>query len=612
MFEACCGKELEKTKDMQLVMLITRLILSGGVFALAFLTGKNFYLFIASYMLSGLDILYKAIKNIFKGELFDENFLMALATVGAFIIGDYPEGAAVMLFFQAGELLQEISVGKSRKAIKSLINILPEYATLPDGTRVAPESVSAGDEIIVTAGEKIPLDGEIIKGAAHVDVSALTGEPMLKDLSRGDAVLNGFICQNGVLTIKVTKPYDDSAAVKILKLTEQAVERKSQTERFITRFAKVYTPAVTATALLIATLPPIFFHEEFTKWIYKAFVFLVVSCPCALVISIPLGFFGGIGRASKQGILIKGSNYLDLLAKANAVVFDKTGTLTKGTLSIKQINEKVNGLLEIAAYAEFYSNHPMAKAIVEAYGAEIDATRISDYVETAGMGVTAKVDGISVAAGNDKFIKGAETTEGGVIHFSIDGKYAGNITFTDEIKPEATKAVEDLHKLGIKKTAILTGDNESSGSWVASSVGIDKAHYSMLPQDKLNEIEKIKKQGVTVYVGDGINDSPALALADVGVAMGGLGSDAAIEAADAVIMSDSLAKLPLAVKIARMTHKTVWQNIILSIGIKVLVMALATMGKASMWHAVFADVGVALIAILNTTKLLMGGNKRWQ
>jgi Cd2+/Zn2+-exporting ATPase len=609
----CCNNDCkEKQAGETYKFLILRLAFSTIAFASAFFIENSLYLFLVSYALSGADVLYRALKNIFKGQIFDENFLMGIATVGAFIIGEYPEGAAVMLFYQVGELLQEISVGRTTRAIKELINILPDYATLPDGTQVNPENISVGDVIIARAGERIPLDGVVIEGAAAVDASALTGESVPKDLTAGDTVLSGFICQNGLLTIRVKKKFAESTASKILKLTEQAGANKSQTERFITRFAKVYTPVVTAAALLIAIIPPIFFNEDYLQWIYKSLIFLVASCPCALVISIPLGFFGGLGRASKKGILIKGSNYLEFLRKADTVAFDKTGTLTKGVLSVKSIHEKMPGLLETAAHAEYYSNHPIAKAILKAYDGNIDTSIISEYSEIAGMGVRVKISGKEVVVGNERFVKNAEKTHETALHLLMDGKYAGYITISDEIKPEAKTAIKRLRRIGIKKMVILTGDTEGSGDWVAKHTGINTAYYSLLPQDKLEHLNEIKQNGTTVFVGDGINDAPALALADVGVAMGGLGSDAAIEAADVVIMTDELTKLADAIEISKMTHKIVWQNIILSIIVKVLIMILASAGMATMWHAVFADVGVALVAIVNTIKLLIlknGGNK---
>ncbi|NLB80333.1 MAG: cadmium-translocating P-type ATPase [Clostridiaceae bacterium] len=613
-YKCCNGKQNQPQKPGYNALLI-RLLLSTIIFFIAFFANNNVYLFIISYLLSGWDILYKALNNTLKGQLFDENFLMSIATVGALIIGEYPEATAVMLFFQAGELLQDVSVGKSTKAIKALINIMPDYATLVDGTRVNPNDIMVGENIVVKAGEKIPFDGEIVQGTAYVDASALTGESILKDLVPGDTVLGGYICQDGALTIRVDKPYNKSTAAKIIELTELASKNKSQTERLITHFAKLYTPIVIAAALLTAILPPLFLDQSYTKWIYTALVFLVVSCPCALVISIPLGYFGGIGRASKKGILIKGGSYLDLLTKVDTVVFDKTGTLTKGCLKIKEVNSNLPNLLEIAAYAEYYSNHPMAQAILHAYSAKIDKLKISEFTETAGKGITVKIDGKQVRAGNEKFVKNAHPTEHAAVHFSIDDDYAGFITLTDEIKPEAGSAIQRLKNDGIKKIAILTGDTEISGSWVANELGIKEAYYSLLPQDKLNMLTEIKKHGVTAYIGDGINDAPALALADIGVAMGGLGSDAAIEAADVVIMGDNLNKLTQAIEIAQFTHRTVWQNIILSISVKVSVMILATINAATMWHAVFADVGVAMFAIINTTKLLFiktGGNKKWQ
>ncbi len=608
MTETCCCNNACETKKNDLIDKRTAALLafSAVVFAAGFKVKGGNYLFVISFLLSGAGVLNKSFKNILKGKLFDENFLMSMATVGAFTIGEFAEGAAVMLFYQVGELLQDISVSRSEKAITTLTQMRPDYATMQNGERVSPEKVSVGDIVTVKTGEKVALDGVIVKGSATVDTSPLTGEPMPKDLTEGDTVLSGFICQNGLLTVKVTKPYADSTAAKIFELTQQAASQKTQTERFITKFARIYTPAVTLAAVICAVLPPLIFSQDFSKWIYRALVFLVASCPCALVISIPLGFFGGIGRASKKGILIKGSNFLELLRKAENIVFDKTGTLTEGEFIVANIEERLPGLLEAAAHAEYYSNHPIAKSVLKAYKGEIDEAAISDYSEVAGMGVSVNLNGKKVTAGNDRFVAGAEKTKGPVVHVSIDGSYAGYIEIADKVKQGAKGAIDSLAGLGIKNIAIMTGDTKDSGQRVANELGVENAYFELLPDDKLRQLSEIRKRGITVFVGDGINDAPALAMADVGVAMGALGSDAAVEAADAVIMTDELSKIPESVKIARLTHKTVWQNIILSLGVKALIMMLAAYGGASIWYAVFADVGVALLAILNSTRLIFG------
>lgn len=608
MTETCCCNNACETKKNDLIDKRTAALLafSAVVFAAGFKVKGGNYLFVISFLLSGAGVLNKSFKNILKGKLFDENFLMSMATVGAFTIGEFAEGAAVMLFYQVGELLQDISVSRSEKAITALTQMRPDYATMQNGERVSPEKVSVGDIVTVKTGEKVALDGVIVKGSATVDTSPLTGEPMPKDLTEGDTVLSGFICQNGLLTVKVTKPYADSTAAKIFELTQQAASQKTQTERFITKFARIYTPAVTLAAVICAVLPPLIFSQDFSKWIYRALVFLVASCPCALVISIPLGFFGGIGRASKKGILIKGSNFLELLRKAENIVFDKTGTLTEGEFIVANIEERLPGLLEAAVHAEYYSNHPIAKSVLKAYKGEIDEAAISDYSEVAGMGVSVNLNGKKVTAGNDRFVAGAEKTKGSVVHVSIDGSYAGYIEIADKVKQGAKGAIDSLAGLGIKNIAIMTGDTKDSGQRVANELGVENAYFELLPDDKLRQLSEIRKRGITVFVGDGINDAPALAMADVGVAMGALGSDAAVEAADAVIMTDELSKIPESVKIARLTHKTVWQNIILSLGVKALIMMLAAYGGASIWYAVFADVGVALLAILNSTRLIFG------
>ncbi|OQB14553.1 MAG: Cadmium, zinc and cobalt-transporting ATPase [Firmicutes bacterium ADurb.Bin193] len=604
---ACCDSCSRSGKTAEsVVFLAIRLILSATAFGAAYALSESLFLFVVSFALAGGDIVRRAASNILKGKVFDENFLMSVATVGAFIMGDHPEGAAVMLFFQAGEILQNLSVERSKKAISSLMNIRPDYAVIPGGKRVPPESVGIGDTIIVKPGERIPLDGKIIEGSAAVDTSALSGEALPRDVSIGEDVLSGWVNMSGVLTIEVTKLYGDSTVAKILELTQNAADRKAKTEAFITRFAKGYTPAVTLLAAAMAVLVPPILGEPFSPWIHRALVFLVISCPCALVVSIPLGFFGGIGRASKRGILVKGANYLEALRSVETVVFDKTGTLTQGTFKVTEINAKVENLLELAAYAEHYSGHPIARSVVKEYGKEIDESRISDYTEIAGKGIKAVIDQRPVVAGNADFVEGAEATPYAAVHISIDGEYAGHIAVEDELKPDSKAAIQKLKSAGIKKTVILTGDNGYSAKKTAEQVGVDEVYFNLLPGDKVSKLEEIKKSGAVAFVGDGINDAPVLAIADVGIAMGGMGSDAAIEAADVIIMTDEPSKIAEAIDVGRLTRRVVWQNIVFALGTKGIVMLLAVFGIASMWYAVFADVGVALLAVMNSMRLIKG------
>ncbi len=578
-------------------------------------------IFTLSYVLAGWRVLKNALVNIIHGKLFDENFLIAVATIGAFAIREYPEGVAVMLFYVVGEFLQDLAVNRSRRSIKSLLALKADYANLKDGDkiiRVKPETVRAGDIIIVKPGEKVPLDGIVIEGTSTVDASALTGESVPKTIKKGDEILSGMVNLNGLLTVKVTRELKESTISRVLELVESASARKAKTERFITRFAHYYTPAVVGLATLIALLPPLAFGEPLSKWIYRGLVLLVISCPCALVLSIPLSYFGGIGKSAREGILIKGSNFLDALSKATIVAFDKTGTLTKGVFRVTQVVTK-NGfskeeVLKFAALAEVHSNHPIAKAIKEAYGKDTDESKIREYEEIAGHGVKAKINGKEIIVGNDrllhKFNVEHETcnVKGTVAHVVVDGKYAGYIKISDEVKEDASKTIQELKKLGVEKIVMVTGDNKDVAEEIGKLVGVDEFYTELLPEDKVNIIEKLEKEknpkGTIVFVGDGINDAPVIARADVGVAMGALGSDAAIETADIVIMDDELSKLPLGVKIARKTQRIVWSNIIFAIGVKIAFISLGVVGLATMWEAVFADVGVALIAVFNAMRIL--------
>lgn len=595
-----------------------------GAIALIFNLGAavELPLFIIAYLLIGGDILLRAGKNIVRGQLFDENFLMSIATIGAFAIGEYPEGIAVMLFYQVGELFQGIAVNRSRKSISDLMDIRPEYATLKIGNetkRVSPEEVKVGDLILVKPGEKIPLDGIIIEGNSMVDTSALTGESVPREVEKGNEVLSGFVNANGILTIEVTKTYGESTVAKILDLVQNASSRKAPTENFITKFARYYTPIVVIIAALLAIIPPLVIEgASFSDWIYRALVFLVISCPCALVVSIPLGFFGGIGGASRSGILVKGSNYLEALNSVKYVVFDKTGTLTKGVFKVTDISPKgeitKENLLEYAALAESYSNHPIAQSILAAYGKEVNKEEVEQYDEIAGHGIKIKVNGKTILAGNKKLMKKEaisfteEDVIGTMVHLAVDGQYAGFIVIADEEKEDSKHAIEGLKALGIKKTVMLTGDAKRVGEAVGKKLGLDEVHTELLPQEKVEQVERLESQKLKneklIFVGDGINDTPVLARADIGMAMGGLGSDAAIEAADVVIMTDEPSKIVTAIKIAKRTRRIVWQNIIFSLAIKGIVLILGAYGLATMWEAIISDVGVTLIAVLNAMRVL--------
>lgn len=603
-----------------------RIIIGAVLLATAVLLNLNnewlqIALFIISYIIVGGDVVKRAVKNIFKGQVFDENFLMSIATIGAFFIGEYPEGVAVMLFYQVGELFQSYAVGKSRKSIASLMDIRPDYANVKKGdelVKVDPDEVQIGDIIVIKAGEKIPLDGKVIEGSSMIDTSALTGESVPREVEVGSDILSGCININGVITAEVTKEFGESTVSKILDLVENASSKKSNSEQFITKFARYYTPVVVIIAVFLAIIPPLVIDgATFSDWIYRALAFLVVSCPCALVISIPLSFFGGIGGASKKGILVKGSNYLEALAQTEIVVFDKTGTLTKGVFNVQEIHPEgvsKEELLELTAYVESYSNHPISLSLKRAYGKEIDNGRISDVEEISGHGVIATVDGKKVMAGNIKLMKMMDIPYfkgeliGTAVHVAVNNKYIGYIVIADEVKEDSAQAIKELKAANIKQTVMLTGDNKSVGSKVAKELGLDKVYAELLPADKVEKLEELFSQkstkGKLAFVGDGINDAPVLARADIGIAMGGLGSDAAIEAADIVIMTDEPSKIATAMKISKKTLKIANQNIVFAIGIKIIVLILSAFGITTMWAAIFADVGVTIIAVLNAFRAL--------
>ena len=578
-------------------------------------------LYLIPYGIIGWDVLWRAIRNIKNGQVFDENFLMSVATVGAFGCGEYPEAVAVMLFYQVGELFQSVAVDRSRKSIAALMDIRPDYANIErDGelVQVDPEEVAVGDTIIVKAGERVPLDGTVLEGTSSLDTAALTGESLPRDVQAGDEVVSGCVNLTGLLHVKVNKPFGESTVAKILDLVENSSSKKAKAENFITKFARYYTPTVVFAALALAVLPPLLGLGPWLMWVQRALNFLVVSCPCALVISIPLSFFGGIGGASKQGILVKGGNYLEALAKADIVVFDKTGTLTKGTFEVtavhpQQVSE--GELLELAALAERFSDHPISRSIQAACQSAPDPNRVTDAKEIAGHGVRAVVDGKTVLAGNQKLMdqfhipfEDACHHVGTIIHVAVDGVYLGHIVISDQVKEGAKETLRDLKAAGVRKTVMLTGDSQAVGQAVARQLGLDEVHAELLPGDKVDQVERLlqskgpKEQ--LVFVGDGINDAPVLSRADIGVAMGAMGSDAAIEAADIVLMDDDLKKLPVAVRIARKTLRIVRENIVFALAVKFLVLILSAVGVANMWWAVFADVGVSVIAILNSMRML--------
>ena len=604
--------------------MLVRIGAGAVLFALALLLPAEGTLrlaaFIVPYAVVGWDVLWRAVRNITRGQVFDENFLMALATVGAFATGEYPEGVAVMLFYQVGEWFQSYAVGRSRQSIASLMDIRPDYANIErDGKlqRVDPDSVAVGDVIVVKAGEKIPLDGVVLEGASAVDTAALTGESLPRDVQPGDDVISGCINKRGLLRVRVTKIFGESTVAKILDLVENSSSKKARAENFITRFARYYTPAVVIAAALLAVVPPLALGYAWNEWIHRALIFLVISCPCALVISVPLSFFGGIGGASKRGVLVKGSNYLEVLADAEIVVFDKTGTLTKGVFNVTAVHpDRVSEarLLELAALAESYSDHPISRSLREAYGKELETARVSDVEELSGRGVRAKIDGHTVCAGNDKLMEEAGVPWhpchriGTTVHVSLDGEYVGHIVISDELKPDAAEAIAELKRRGVRKTVMLTGDAKAVGESVAKELGIDEVHAQLLPGDKVDRVEALLKEksprGKLAFVGDGINDAPVLSRADIGIAMGAFGSDAAIEAADIVLMDDKPSKIAVAMSIAKKTLRIVHQNIVFALGVKALVLLLGAAGMANMWEAVFADVGVSFIAILNASRAL--------
>ncbi|MEH2317876.1 heavy metal translocating P-type ATPase [Nostoc sp.] len=620
------GGELNLKNEVLPLVVILSLYAPGVIFENqlhnTFYSIGEYLLFIPAYLLSGWSVLKTAGRNILKGRVFDETFLMAVATLGAIAIHKLPEAVGVMLFYKIGELFQDIAVSRSRNSIKALLEVRPDYANIQiegELKKVSPERVNIGDVIVVKPGEKIPLDGEIIDGKSQVDTSALTGESVPRTVRLGETVLAGMINKMGVLSIRVTKLFTESSIAKILDLVQNAKSKKAETEKFITKFAQYYTPIVVFTSLAVALLPPLFISgTTSSEWVYRALILLVISCPCGLVISIPLGYFGGIGNAAKRGILVKGSTFLDTLNVVNTVVFDKTGTLTKGVFKVVKIVPQ-NGydeqeLLQLAAKAESHSNHPIAQSIRKAYGGKIDEFEVRDYEEIAGYGIRAKVENRVVIAGSDRLLDKEKIAhdnclaEGTVIHLAVDDIYAGYIVIADELKEDARLAIQTLKQMGVERTVMLTGDNQAIASRIAQQLGIDTYEAELLPEEKVNAIEKListaGKHGKVVFVGDGINDAPVIARADVGMAMGGLGSDAAIETADIVIMTDAPLKVAEAIQIARKTRQIVWQNIGFALAIKGVFIGLGILGIATMWEAVFADVGVALLAILNATRAM--------
>lgn len=604
--------------------MLFRVLASAVLFAVALLLPTEGWLrlftFLIPYAVIAWDVLWRAVRNIAHGQVFDENFLMALATVGALATGEYPEAVFVMLFYQVGELFQSYAVDQSRKSITSLMDIRPDYANIEvDGQlrQVEPEDVAVGDTIVIKAGERIPLDGVVLEGTSNVDTAALTGESLPREAQPGDDVISGCVNLSGLLRVRVTKAFEESTVAKILDLVENSSSKKAKAENFITKFARYYTPAVVLAAVALALLPPLFTSIQWVDSIQRALNFLVVSCPCALVISVPLSFFGGIGGASKNGILVKGGNYLEVLAKTELVVFDKTGTLTRGVFNVTAIHPDHCGeaqLLELAALAERYSDHPISRSLKEAYGKELDASRVSNVEELSGRGVRATVDGRQICAGNDKLMEDIGVSwhpchrVGTTVHVASDGVYLGHIVISDEVKPDAKEAITALKACGVRRTVMLTGDAKAVGESVAQELGLDEVHTQLLPADKVTRVEallgEVSPKGTLAFVGDGINDAPVLSRADIGIAMGGLGSDAAIEAADIVLMDDKPSKLADAIRIARRTLAIVRQNIVFALAVKFLVLALSATGAANMWEAVFADVGVSVIAILNAMRAL--------
>ena len=617
---------MTKRQKSDLIRIVAALITAAVTYAVtAAVKGIPWWgeliLYVSAYLVVGADVLFGAVRNILHGQVFDERFLMTLATVGAFVIGEYPEAVAVMLFYQVGELFQSMAVGKSRKSIAALMDIRPDSATVLRGGEeitVFPDEVEKGETIIVKPGEKIPLDGIILKGSTAVNTAALTGESLPCDKFEGDTVLSGSVNISGVIEVETSGVFAESTVSKILALVENSAEKKAKSENFITKFAKYYTPAVVIGAVLLALIPSLI-TGNWAEWVKRALVFLVVSCPCALVISVPLSFFGGIGGASKRGILVKGANYLEALAKPGSVIFDKTGTLTEGKFEVTAVHPEQmseSELLDIAALAESYSSHPIAESIIRAHGGDIDKNRISEVRERAGYGVEGVLGGRKIYVGNALLMKEANAgyhdchISGTIIHIAYENEYLGHIVVSDIIKPDAAEAISELKKLGAAKTVILTGDGKKAAEEVGIKVGADEVKSGLLPEQKVEEAEKIiEEKGTTVYVGDGINDAPVLTRADVGIAMGAIGSDAAIEAADIVIMDDKPSKVAEAVKISRRTMRIVYENIIFALGVKAAVLILGAAGIAGMWLAVFADVGVAVIAVLNAMRAMKPAKK---
>lgn len=610
-------KELTKKQKKMLRRIIAAAILTL-VAALLPLEGLwRALAFIVPYLIAGYDVLWSAARNIAHGQVFDEKFLMAIATLGAFGIAEYPEAAGVMIFYQVGELFQSIAVGRSRRSIAALMDIRPESATvIRDGQElcIPPEEVAIGESLIVRPGEKIPLDGTVIEGRSSLDTAALTGESLPVDCAAGDRVISGSINLSGLVTMRADSLYRDSTVARILELVENSAEKKARVENFITRFARVYTPCVVAGAVLLALLPPLLFGQPWSVWLERALIFLMVSCPCALVVSVPLSFFGGIGGASKQGILIKGASYMEVLANVKTVVMDKTGTLTQGRFQVEAVHpERVDEetLLDIAAAAESYSNHPVAESILRANGRNIDKARLGEVTELAGMGLSAQIDGKLYYIGNGRLMDkvGANWHEcqlsGTVIHVSQESEYMGHILINDAVKPEAAEAIKQLRALGVETTVMLTGDREEIARAVGEKLGIDKVCAGLLPGQKVEQVESLLGAGKLAFVGDGINDAPVLTRADVGIAMGALGSDAAIESADIVLMDDKLSKLPLAMRIARRTMRIVRQNIVFALSVKALILLLGALGLADMWIAMFGDVGVMVLAVLNAMRVMI-------
>lgn len=604
--------------------MLTRILASAVLFALSFLLPLSgvfrLFYFITVYAVVGWDVLWRAARNIAHGQVFDENFLMALATIGAFVLGEFPEAVEVMLFYQIGELFQSYAVGKSRQSITALMDIRPDYANIErDGAleQVDPDEVAVGDIIVIKAGEKIPLDGVIIEGSSSLDTAALTGESLPREVTAGDDVISGCINQSGLLRVRVSKEFGESTVSKILDLVENSSSKKARAENFITKFARYYTPVVVIGAVLLALLPPLLLGGSWNTWIERALIFLVISCPCALVISIPLSFFGGIGGASKAGILVKGSNYLEALSETEIVVFDKTGTLTKGVFQVTAVHPDTlpeSRLLELAALAESFSDHPISRSLRQAYGKPIDSSRVSDVEELSGHGVQARVDGLLICAGNGKLMDrtGVQWHDchltGTVVHIAVDGCYGGHIVISDTVKPDAAGAIAALKQMGIRQTVMLTGDARVVAEQTAGQLGLDSFHAGLLPADKVARVEELLEQksakGKLAFVGDGINDAPVLSRADIGIAMGGLGSDAAIEAADIVLMDDQPSKIASAMRISKKTLRIVKQNIVFSLGVKGLILLLGAVGLASMQAAIFADVGVMILAVLNASRAL--------